>query len=264
MLIYINLAYFDIRVSVGLLSGCYRLIIGLSSGMSVCCRLRFQHCANDRFSVGVMSVIGLKSGDSITNLTRNDPDMNPTVLRCLQQHCRWPTAAWFNENFAIFVGFMSVWSVWLGYQVVLVEIVTRKLLLPESLDLFFKMLLFWIIFPIFCAISLFLFTSFSLGFYCSMWLCFSPGISKEILWTEVELTSPITNQLNGFPPFCVCFLFMCSWFSIRRAFLSMLHYNTPWPVYCVLSLWGKILLPLYKAMIIRNTLTYMSKKTRLT
>ena len=52
----VNLAYFDIRICVSLLSGCCRSIIGLSSGLSVCCRLQFQHCANDWFSVGVMSV----------------------------------------------------------------------------------------------------------------------------------------------------------------------------------------------------------------
>ena len=52
-----DLVYFDIRICVGLWSVCRRFVIGLCSGLSVCCRLRFQHCANDRFSVGVMSVI---------------------------------------------------------------------------------------------------------------------------------------------------------------------------------------------------------------
>ena len=52
-----DLAYFDIRICVGLWSVCCRSVIGLSSGLLVCCRLRFQHYANDRFSIGVMSVI---------------------------------------------------------------------------------------------------------------------------------------------------------------------------------------------------------------
>ena len=49
--------YFDIRICVCLLSGCCPFIIGLSSGLSVCLRLRFQHCANDRFSVAVMNMV---------------------------------------------------------------------------------------------------------------------------------------------------------------------------------------------------------------
>ena len=44
-------------LSVGLLTRCCRFIIDFNSGLSVCCRWRFQHCANDRFSVGGMSVI---------------------------------------------------------------------------------------------------------------------------------------------------------------------------------------------------------------
>ena len=110
----VNLAYFDIRICVALLSVCCRFVIGLSLGLSVCCRLRFQHSADDRFSVGVMSVIYRAIPYHIL------PEMPPTwtwlVLRCLQQHCRWPTAARSNENFAVFVGFVSVWPVWLGYH----------------------------------------------------------------------------------------------------------------------------------------------------
>ena len=34
-----------------------RYVFGLLSGLSVCCRLQFQQCANDRFSIGVMSVM---------------------------------------------------------------------------------------------------------------------------------------------------------------------------------------------------------------
>ena len=48
--------------------------------------------------------------------------MTPTwtrlILRYLQQHCRWPTAGRSIENFAFFVGFVSVWSVWLGYDTI--------------------------------------------------------------------------------------------------------------------------------------------------
>ena len=95
---------------VGMLSVCYRL----SSGLSVCCRLQVQHCANDRFSIGVMSVIyrsqiGRFHTESYQTWTR-------LVLRCLQQHCRWPTAGRFIENVVPFVGFVSVWPVWLGYD----------------------------------------------------------------------------------------------------------------------------------------------------
>ena len=98
------------RFMVGMLSVCYRL----SSGLSVCCRLQVQHCANDRFSIGVMSVIyrsqiGRFHTESYQTWTR-------LVLRCLQQHCRWPTAGRFIENFVPFVGFVSVWPVWQGYD----------------------------------------------------------------------------------------------------------------------------------------------------
>ena len=53
----VNLTYFDIRICVGLWSVCCRFVIGLSSALLVCCRLQFQQCANDPFSIGVMSVI---------------------------------------------------------------------------------------------------------------------------------------------------------------------------------------------------------------
>ena len=102
-----DLAYIDIRISVGLWSICCRFVIGL--GLSVCSRLRVQHCANDRFSIGVMSVIYRSEiGRFHTESTRQ-------VVRCLQQHCRWPTAGRYIENVVFFVGFVSVWPVWLGY-----------------------------------------------------------------------------------------------------------------------------------------------------
>ena len=44
------------------------------------------------------------------------PTWNRLLLRCLQQHCRWPTAGRFIANFAGFVGFVTVWPVWLGYN----------------------------------------------------------------------------------------------------------------------------------------------------
>ena len=74
-----DLAYFDIRICVGLWSVCCRFVIGLSSGLwsavgydsSSVLMIVFQ-------SVSCRLSIGLKSGDSIPNLTQNDPDMNPT------------------------------------------------------------------------------------------------------------------------------------------------------------------------------------------
>ena len=105
------------KICVGLLSICFFwFIIGMSSGLSVCCQLRFQCCANDRFSVDTMLVIYRSQIGRFH--TESYPKWPPTwtrlVSQCLQQQCRWPTAAWFNENFAIFAGFMSVWPMWLG------------------------------------------------------------------------------------------------------------------------------------------------------
>ena len=77
--INVNFAYFGIRIYVGLLSECCRFIIGLISGLSVCCRLRFQHCANERFAVGVVSVIyrsqiGRFHTESYPKWPRHEPD----------------------------------------------------------------------------------------------------------------------------------------------------------------------------------------------
>ena len=108
------MAYFDVRISVGLWSVCCRFVIGLSSRLSVCCRLRVQHCADDRFSIGVMSVIYRSQIGRFH--TESYPTWTRLVLRCLQQHCRWPTAGRFSEKFVFFVGFVSVWPVWLGYD----------------------------------------------------------------------------------------------------------------------------------------------------
>ena len=108
------MAYFDVRISVGLWSVCCRFVIGLSSRLSVCCRLRVQHCADDRFSIGVMSVIYRSQIGRFH--TESYPTWTRLVLRCLQQHCRWPTAGRFSEKIVFFVGFVSVWPVWLGYE----------------------------------------------------------------------------------------------------------------------------------------------------
>ena len=94
------------RYVVGLLSVC--------SGLSVCCRLRVQHFANDRFSIGVMSVIYRSQIGRFH--TESYPTWTRLVLRCLQQHCRWPTAGRFIENYVFYVGFVSVWPVWLGFN----------------------------------------------------------------------------------------------------------------------------------------------------
>ena len=74
-----DLAYFDIRICVGLWSVCCRFVIGLSSGLSVCCRSQFQHCADDRFPIGVMSVIyrsqiGRFHTESYPKCPRHEPD----------------------------------------------------------------------------------------------------------------------------------------------------------------------------------------------
>ena len=54
----------------------------------------------------------------------------------------------------------------------------------------------------FLSLSFFL-TFFRFVCYCSMWLCFSQGISQvfELLWTDVELLSPMTSWRNGCPHF---------------------------------------------------------------
>ena len=54
----------------------------------------------------------------------------------------------------------------------------------------------------FLSLSFFL-TIFRFVCYCSMWLCFSQGISQvfELLWTDVELLSPVTSWRNGCPHF---------------------------------------------------------------
>ena len=93
-----------------MLSVCYRCVIGSSSGLSVCCRLRYQHCADDRFPIGVMSVIyrsqiGRFHTEAYPKWLRNKPDWfygvfsniiggrqladSLTILRFLSVSCRF-------------------------------------------------------------------------------------------------------------------------------------------------------------------------------
>ena len=111
----VDLAYFDIRICVGLLSGCCRFIIGLNSGLSVCCRLRFQYWVNDRFSVGVTSAIyrsqiGRFHAKSFKKWPRHEPDWfygvisnivggrqlpdSLKILRFLSISCRFGRCEW--------------------------------------------------------------------------------------------------------------------------------------------------------------------------
>ena len=117
MLIY-DLAYFDIRICVGLWSVCCRFVIGLSSRLSVCCRLRFQHCANGRFSFGVMSVIYLSQigrfhTESYPKWPRHEADWFYSVFRNIVGGRQLDDSL---KNLRFFVGFVSVWPVWLRYQ----------------------------------------------------------------------------------------------------------------------------------------------------
>ena len=110
LFIYLN----PCRFIVGMLSVCCRFIVGLSSGLSVWCRLWFQYFGDYRFWIGVMSVIYR------FQIGRFHPDITPTWARlfllCLLQHCRRPTAARLNDKLCVFVGFVSVWPVWLGHE----------------------------------------------------------------------------------------------------------------------------------------------------
>ena len=80
-----------LQIKLHMYTACCRFIIALSSGLSVCCRLRFQYCVDDRFWVGVMSIVYL------------------------------------SQINAFFVGFVSLWPVWLGYTVneMLLDFTTR-------------------------------------------------------------------------------------------------------------------------------------------
>ena len=96
-----------------MLSVCYRFEFGIVGLLSVSIPALCWWLVSNQCYVGYLSV----SNRAIPY--RILPEMSPTrtrlVLRCLQQHCRWPTAGRLIENFAFFVGFVSVWPVWLGY-----------------------------------------------------------------------------------------------------------------------------------------------------
>ena len=106
------------RFMVGMLSVCYRFEFGIVGLLSVSIPALCWWSVSNRCYVGYLSV----SNRAIPY--RILPEMSPTrtrlVLRCLQQHCRWPTAGRLIENFAVFVSFVSVWPVWLGHNYKLV------------------------------------------------------------------------------------------------------------------------------------------------
>ena len=100
-----------------------RDVVGLLSVYVRNCRSAVSYDSSIVFKIGFQSVscrlsIGLKSGDSLTNLTRNDPDMNPIGLRVsfgkIVGGRQLPDS--MKIIFAVFVGFVLVWPVWLGYS----------------------------------------------------------------------------------------------------------------------------------------------------
>ena len=99
---------------VGMLSVCYRFEFGIVGMLSVTIPALCKWSVFNRCHVGYLLVSNRAFQYRIL------PEMTPIwtrlVLRCLQQHCRWPTAGRFIEIFAGFVGFVSVWLVWLGYN----------------------------------------------------------------------------------------------------------------------------------------------------
>ena len=98
-----------------------RYAVGLLSVWVRDCRSAVGYDSSIVLMVGFHSVscrlsIGLKSGDPIPNLTRSDPNMNPTGFTVssatLSVADSWP----IHWKFCVFVGFVSVWPVWLGYK----------------------------------------------------------------------------------------------------------------------------------------------------
>ena len=108
------MVYFNIRVCVGLWSVCCRFEFGIVGMLSVTIPALCYWSVFNRCHVSYLSI----SNRAIPH--RILPEMTPTrtrlLLRCFHQHRRWPTAGRFIENFAVFVGFVSVWPVWLGYK----------------------------------------------------------------------------------------------------------------------------------------------------
>ena len=93
----------------------------------------------------------------------------------------------------------------------------KKITLP---NLFFKILLFQAAFRIFFSIVIFLLTFFWLVWYCGVGIYFS-----QATWTKWTLMSAVPKM-----PLIPHSLY----------FVSCL-----WPVYCVLSMWGKIIIPMH-------------------
>ena len=127
------------RICIGLWSVCCRFVIGLSSGLSVCCRLQFQHCANDRFSIGVMSVvyrsqIGRFHTESYPRWPRHETDCfygvfsnivggrqladSLQILRVLSVSCRFGRCdwgirlAWISNTDSYFLSVVSKFYHW--------------------------------------------------------------------------------------------------------------------------------------------------------
>ena len=97
-----------------------RHVVGLLSVWFRDCRSAVGYDSSIVWSVFNRCHVGYLSVSNRAIPYRILPEMTPTwtrlVLRCLQQQCWWPTAGRFIENFAVFVGFVSVWPVWLGYN----------------------------------------------------------------------------------------------------------------------------------------------------
>ena len=92
---------------VGMLSVCYRFEFGIVGLLSVSIPALCWWSVSNRCYVGYLSVSNRAIPYRI--LSEMSPTRTRLVLRCLQQHCRWPTAGRLIENFAV----LSVWPVWL-------------------------------------------------------------------------------------------------------------------------------------------------------
>ena len=114
------------------------------------------------------------------------------------------------------------------------ENVTRKLQ-SLSLDLFF-IFFYSRLFSLYSFLSLCFFLTSSGWFVISV--C-GPGSVRELvkywesLWTDLELPSPITSQLNGCPRFFMFYIYI---FFLK--FIVTCIY--------VLSMWGNIMIPMYR------------------
>ena len=85
-----------------------RYVVGLLSVWVRDCRSAVGYNSSSVVMIGFQSVspcdVGYVSVSNRAIPHRILPEMTPTwtrlLLRCLQQHCRWPTAGRFIENFA--------------------------------------------------------------------------------------------------------------------------------------------------------------------